>query len=113
MNQEPGVQANKKSKLAHHHEDPTSNGLKANGNGAGHEHVPQNGSSSSSPSRTSQGCIELEEEYSAHNYHPMPVVFSRAEGAHVWDPEGKQYIDCLSAYSAVNQVSLGDIVILC
>ncbi|ODV77702.1 ornithine aminotransferase [Suhomyces tanzawaensis NRRL Y-17324] len=46
---------------------------------------------------------EYEQEYSAHNYHPLPVVFSRAEGAHVWDPEGKEYLDFLSAYSAVNQ----------
>ncbi|QEU62005.1 Car2 [Kluyveromyces lactis] len=47
--------------------------------------------------------IEYEQEYSAHNYHPLPVVFSRASGAHVWDPEGKEYLDFLSAYSAVNQ----------
>lgn len=46
---------------------------------------------------------EYESEYSAHNYHPLPVVFSRAQGAHVWDPEGKEYLDFLSAYSAVNQ----------
>ncbi|GAA6064193.1 hypothetical protein JCM10212_005774 [Sporobolomyces blumeae] len=52
---------------------------------------------------SSQQAIDLEEEYSAHNYHPLPVVFERAEGALVWDPEGNQYIDCLSAYSAVNQ----------
>lgn len=37
------------------------------------------------------------------SYHPIPIVFSRAKGIHVWDPEGKQYIDCLSAYSAINQ----------
>ncbi|KAJ3219208.1 ornithine aminotransferase [Dinochytrium kinnereticum] len=47
--------------------------------------------------------INLEHTYGAHNYHPIPMVFSRAEGAHVWDPEGKKYIDFLSAYSAVNQ----------
>ncbi|GAA5838801.1 hypothetical protein JCM3766R1_004212 [Sporobolomyces carnicolor] len=52
---------------------------------------------------SSKDAISLEEEYSAHNYHPLPVVFERAEGALVWDPEGNQYIDCLSAYSAVNQ----------
>ncbi|GAA5820728.1 hypothetical protein JCM11251_003130 [Rhodosporidiobolus azoricus] len=52
---------------------------------------------------SSQEAIQLEEEYSAHNYHPLPVVFERAEGAKVWDPEGNEYIDCLSAYSAVNQ----------
>mmetsp|Transcript_3621 Transcript_3621/g.5491 ORF Transcript_3621/g.5491 Transcript_3621/m.5491 type:complete len:433 (-) Transcript_3621:400-1698(-) len=48
-------------------------------------------------------CIKLEGEYGAHNYHPLPVVFSRAEGPFVWDPEGKRYFDFLSAYSAVNQ----------
>ena len=47
--------------------------------------------------------IQKEAEYGAHNYHPLPVVFDRASGAHVWDPEGKQYLDFLSAYSAVNQ----------
>lgn len=47
--------------------------------------------------------IELEERYNAHNYHPLPVVLERGLGVHVWDVEGKQYIDCLSAYSAVNQ----------
>ncbi|GAA5999762.1 hypothetical protein JCM10207_005896 [Rhodosporidiobolus poonsookiae] len=52
---------------------------------------------------SSQDAIALEHEYSAHNYHPLPVVFERAEGARVWDPEGNEYIDCLSAYSAVNQ----------
>ncbi|KUJ15467.1 ornithine aminotransferase, partial [Mollisia scopiformis] len=47
--------------------------------------------------------IEAEHKYAAHNYHPLPIVFARAEGCNVWDPEGKHYIDCLSAYSAVNQ----------
>lgn len=47
--------------------------------------------------------IELEDKYGAHNYHPIPVVLSRGEGVHVWDVEGKQYFDFLSAYSAVNQ----------
>ncbi|KAI6009965.1 pyridoxal phosphate-dependent transferase [Pisolithus marmoratus] len=47
--------------------------------------------------------IRMEHEYAAHNYHPLPVVFDRANGAKVWDPEGKEYIDMLSAYSAVNQ----------
>ncbi|OAV99507.1 ornithine-oxo-acid transaminase [Puccinia triticina 1-1 BBBD Race 1] len=52
---------------------------------------------------TSQTLIDLEHQYGAHNYHPLPVVFDRAEGCAVWDPEGNRYIDCLSAYSAVNQ----------
>lgn len=52
---------------------------------------------------SSQEAITLESEYSAHNYHPLPVVFAKGEGAHVWDPEGREYLDFLSAYSAVNQ----------
>ena len=52
---------------------------------------------------TSQEAIELENKYGAHNYHPLPVVLSKGEGVHVWDVEGKQYYDFLSAYSAVNQ----------
>lgn len=47
--------------------------------------------------------IELEERYGAHNYHPLPVVLEKGEGPMVWDVEGKQYFDFLSAYSAVNQ----------
>lgn len=47
--------------------------------------------------------IALDNQYGAHNYHPLPVVISRAEGVRVWDPEGKEYFDFLSAYSAVNQ----------
>ena len=43
------------------------------------------------------------DQYSAHNYHPLPVVIDRGEGAWVWDVEGKKYLDMLSAYSAVNQ----------
>jgi len=49
------------------------------------------------------GAIHDELEYAAHNYHPLPVVFARAKGVHVWDPEGNHYLDFLSAYSAVNQ----------
>ena len=47
--------------------------------------------------------IAAENEYAAHNYHPLPVVFAKAQGVHVWDPEGNHYLDFLSAYSAVNQ----------
>src|SRR5512134_1938360 len=47
--------------------------------------------------------IELEERYGAHNYHPLDVVINRAEGVWVYDVEGRKYLDCLSAYSAVNQ----------
>jgi len=47
--------------------------------------------------------LELEEKYGAHNYHPIPVVLERGEGAYVWDIDGKRYYDFLSGYSAVNQ----------
>ena len=47
--------------------------------------------------------IELEDKYGAHNYHPLPVVLAKGKGAKVWDVEGKEYFDFLSAYSAVNQ----------
>jgi len=52
---------------------------------------------------TSQLAMELEDKYGAHNYHPLPVVLAKGEGPLVWDVEGKQYYDFLSAYSAVNQ----------
>lgn len=52
---------------------------------------------------SSQEAIRLEEKYGAHNYHPLPVVLSRGEGAFLWDVEGRRYYDFLSAYSAVNQ----------
>lgn len=52
---------------------------------------------------TSQDLIALEDKHGAHNYHPLPVVLARGEGVYVWDVEGKQYFDFLSAYSAVNQ----------
>ena len=52
---------------------------------------------------TSQQAMNLENKYGAHNYHPLPVVLCRGEGVYVWDVEGKQYYDFLSAYSAVNQ----------
>ncbi len=47
--------------------------------------------------------IELEEQYGAHNYHPLDVVIERGEGVWVYDTEGRKYMDCLSAYSALNQ----------
>lgn len=52
---------------------------------------------------TAQKAIQLEDKYGAHNYHPLPVVLERGEGALVWDVDGKQYFDFLAAYSAVNQ----------
>ncbi|MGB8063150.1 MAG: ornithine--oxo-acid transaminase [Candidatus Sulfotelmatobacter sp.] len=50
-----------------------------------------------------QDFVELESRYGAHNYHPLDVVIERAEGVWVYDIEGKRYLDCLAAYSAVNQ----------
>ncbi|MDB5253704.1 MAG: ornithine aminotransferase [Flaviaesturariibacter sp.] len=47
--------------------------------------------------------IALEEQYGAHNYHPLPVVLERGEGVYLWDTDGKRYFDFLSGYSAVNQ----------
>ncbi len=52
---------------------------------------------------TTNKAIELEDKYGAHNYHPLPVVLAKGDGVYVWDPEGNQYFDFLSAYSAVNQ----------
>lgn len=51
----------------------------------------------------SQQYIEIENQYGAHNYHPLPVVLAKGKGVHLWDVEGRQYYDFLSAYSAVNQ----------
>ena len=59
-----------------------------------------------SPTATSARAAELmqlEDQYGAHNYHPLPAVLNRGEGVYLWDVDGKQYFDFLSAYSAVNQ----------
>ena len=53
--------------------------------------------------KNAQYYIDLEDKHGAHNYHPLPVVLEKGEGVYVWDVEGKQYFDFLSAYSAVNQ----------
>ena len=47
--------------------------------------------------------LEIEERFGAHNYHPLPIVVESAKGAWIYDTEGKRYLDCLSAYSALNQ----------
>ncbi|KAF9431966.1 ornithine aminotransferase [Entomortierella beljakovae] len=52
---------------------------------------------------TNKEVMHLESQYGAHNYHPLPVVFSKAHGIWVWDCEGNKYMDFLSAYSATNQ----------
>jgi len=51
---------------------------------------------------SSKDYMEMDDKYCAHNYHPIPVVISKAEGVWVYDPEGNKYIDCLSAYSSQN-----------
>ncbi|KAJ6578727.1 pyridoxal phosphate-dependent transferase [Mycena vulgaris] len=73
-----------------------------NGNGK-HQVTKAKNGAAPLPHLTSADVIRLEHEHGAHNYHPLPVVFDRALGAKVWDPEGNEYIDMLSAYSAVNQ----------
>ena len=54
-------------------------------------------------SDASQAYIDLEDKYGAHNYHPLPVVLTKGLGTRVWDIDGQEYFDFLSAYSAVNQ----------
>ncbi len=56
-----------------------------------------------SETKNTQYYIDLEDQFGAHNYHPLPVVLDNGEGVYVWDVEGKRYYDFLSAYSAVNQ----------
>lgn len=58
---------------------------------------------STGPTLTTQELIDLETKYGAHNYLPLDVVIDRAQGVWVYDVEGKKYLDCLAAYSAVNQ----------
>src|SRR5690606_37994931 len=53
--------------------------------------------------RSSHDFIDLENQYGAHNYHPLPVVLTRGEGVYLYDVDGRRYFDFLSAYSAVNQ----------
>jgi ornithine--oxo-acid transaminase len=60
-------------------------------------------STSKTVSSTTAGLIEKAETWSAHNYHPLPVVLVRGEGVWVYDPDGNRYMDMLSAYSALNQ----------
>jgi ornithine--oxo-acid transaminase len=55
------------------------------------------------PSAAAQRLLDLEARYGATNYAPLPVVIARGKGARVWDVDGKSYIDCLAAYSALNQ----------
>ena len=87
--------------------------LTSNANGAAlpSSNVPDKVTNSSATSMSTsryhttstEEALASEHQYAAHNYHPLPVVFARASGTSVWDPEGKHYLDFLSAYSAVNQ----------
>ncbi|MBV8372913.1 MAG: ornithine--oxo-acid transaminase, partial [Candidatus Eremiobacteraeota bacterium] len=54
-------------------------------------------------SATARELIETEEQYGAHNYHPLDLVVARAQGVWLWDTDGNRFLDCISAYSAVNQ----------
>ena len=65
--------------------------------------VASSSSSSSAAASVTEQLIGLEAAHGAHNYAPLPVVLNKGRGVHVWDVEGKQYLDFLSAYSAVNQ----------
>ncbi|KAK3313807.1 pyridoxal phosphate-dependent transferase [Apodospora peruviana] len=78
--------------MAPHADNDVANGNSAAASGSARYHAS-----------STKAAIAAEKEYAAHNYHPLPVVFSRAQGVNVWDPEGKHYLDFLSAYSAVNQ----------
>lgn len=73
-----------------------------NGTSKTNGHSVNNGTSAYHAAST-QEAIQAESDFAAHNYHPLPVVFARAQGTSVWDPEGRHYLDFLSAYSAVNQ----------
>ncbi|GAB7359262.1 hypothetical protein MBLNU230_g5919t1 [Neophaeotheca triangularis] len=81
--------------------DPNSqsNGLNAKAT----SFTPTSQVASSYHAASSQTAMEAENTHAAHNYHPLPIVFARASGCSVWDPEGNHYLDFLSAYSAVNQ----------
>lgn len=63
------------------------------------------------PSAKTKKLIDLAEKYGAHNYHPLPLVISKAKGVWVWDPEGNKYMDMLSSYSAINQGHLNSKIV--
>ena len=68
--------------------------------------VPNAAAAPASGSGISASFIKREERFGAHNYHPMPVVIKKGLGVHVWDVEGKQYYDFLSAYSGKSNLLL-------
>lgn len=65
--------------------------------------TPASATTSTTAAITSEKVFEREEKFGAHNYHPLPVALTRAQGVQMWDVEGRRYLDFLSAYSAVNQ----------
>ncbi|KLO17759.1 ornithine-oxo-acid aminotransferase [Schizopora paradoxa] len=79
------------------------NGFPDSANGKTHSSKKAANGSLCAEHLSSADVIRLEHDHGAHNYHPLPVVFESAKGCKVWDPEGNEYIDMLSAYSAVNQ----------
>ncbi|KAK4951768.1 ornithine aminotransferase [Elasticomyces elasticus] len=80
-----------------------ANGNGTNLNAKAAAFTPAQTSPSAYHAASSQSAMDSESKYAAHNYHPLPIVFAKASGCSVWDPEGKHYLDFLSAYSAVNQ----------
>mmetsp|Transcript_30626 Transcript_30626/g.63971 ORF Transcript_30626/g.63971 Transcript_30626/m.63971 type:complete len:449 (-) Transcript_30626:112-1458(-) len=66
-------------------------------------HVVRSMGTQATGSETAQRCMQLEDKYGAHNYHPLPVVLKQGVGTRVYDVDDKEYFDFLSAYSAVNQ----------
>ena len=80
---------------------PANGPLKPAANGTNTD--PPNADSARFHASSSADAMALEAAHAAHNYHPLPVVVSRAAGVYIWDPEGRRYLDFLSAYSAVNQ----------
>jgi len=81
----------------------SSYGHSTSENGNSDHHLTKKANGSGQAHLSSADVVRLEHTFGAHNYHPLPVVFDSAKGAKVWDPEGREYIDMLSAYSAVNQ----------
>ena len=75
------------------------------------EEIAQNGVQSVVDRMTDAESMETAEKYGSHNYHPMPVNIVRGEGAKVWDGSGKEYIDCVGAYSAVAHGHLNPAVV--
>lgn len=81
--------------------EPATNGNSLNAKAT--TFTPVGPATSNYHAASSGEAMKTESAFAAHNYHPLPIVFAKASGCSVWDPEGKHYLDFLSAYSAVNQ----------